>query len=306
MVRWILIFGLFLLIGACDTAEFSVLDNKIVVELTLVANEPVPDARVSSIAAADQRNQFPDVAISNAEVILTTGTTSLRLEPSKMTPGVYTYLGPEHLIQPSTRYDLRVSVPGQANEITGTTNVPSTLEILTASRTSGTYLSDEQLVLKVTPGRSADQSQSSFTLVTEALEVRRDLAVPTVIGFLDNDSDLDLEEFRISGSPIIAEGNFVSFPDGTIQLIYPWIGVSFYGSNIIYVNALDENLAGFIRSAELQQGGNGTFGPGVIPNVLPSLSGAHGLFGSLSRDTISFMVKPPENNRATRHSWFSE
>ena len=296
MHRCILVVTFVLAAVGCDSADFSVLDNKVVVELTLVANEPVPPARVSELAPTDQPSNFTDLAITNAQVILRTGGKDLLLEPSAEQPGIYEYRAGDHIVQPGGRYDIRITVPGvTTSSITGTTNVPRSVEILSASRQSGEYLSDEQLMLKVNPGRGVDQSQSSFTLVTEAFDVRVESAVPTVSGFLENDEELTLEDFRISGSPIILEGNFVKFPDGTIELIYPWIGVSFYGPNIIYVNALDANLAGFIRSAELQQGGgDGTFGPGVIPNATQTLSGAHGLFGSVARDSVRFTVLPPE------------
>lgn len=296
MLRRIVFTGLFLIIIGCDSTDFSVLDNEVVVELTLVASEPLPHARVSKLAPADQMSQPEELAVSNAQVILSTGTTNLLMEPVTNKPGSYEYLGPEHIIQPGSRYDLLVTVPGVETTITGTTNVPTSVKILSASRESGTYLSDEQLALILTPGRSSDQSQSSFTLVTEALDVREGTMVPFVSAELEEEEELTLEDFRISGSPIITEGNFTRFPDGTIELIYPWIGVNFYGRNIIYVNSLDENLSGFVRSAELQQGGNGTFGPGVIPNVIPSLSGAHGIFGSVARDQVQFTVFPPADD----------
>ncbi len=292
MVRRLLYVGLLLVSAGCDSSDFSVLDNQVVVELTLVANEPVPPARVSFLAQTDQEYEFEDLAIRDAEVILTTGSTELRMESSPDTPGIYSYLGAEHIVQPSAQYDLLVNVPQATSPITGSTNVPTSVEILSASRESGTYESTEQLVLIVSPGKSTDQSQSKFTLVTKAIDAVLDTAVPTVVDFLEDDDELTIEDFRISGSPIITEGNFVKFPDGTIELIYPWIGVSFFGPNIIYVNSLDENMSDFIRSAELQQGG-GTFGPGVVPNAIQTLSGAHGLFGSVSRDSVRFIVFLP-------------
>jgi len=294
MLRWSFLIGLLLIVVGCDSADFNVLDNRIVVELTLVANEPVPSARVSEVAPADDPNEFADLAVTNAQVILRTLNTELFLEHFPSTPGVYTYVGEEHLIQPGATYTIEVMVPGLSTPITGTTNVPSSLQIVNASRESGTYLSDERLVLIVTAGRSSNQNQSSFTLVTEALDVAITTGVPTVLGFIENDDDLTLEDYRISASPIITEGNFVQFPDNSIELIYPWIGVSYYGRNIIYVNAIDDNLISFLRSAEQQQGGDGAFGPSVIPNVVPTLAGAHGLFGSVARDSVRFTVFPPE------------
>lgn len=289
----ILVTVLILTAIGCDSSDFSVLDNKIVVELTLVSGEPLPSARVSTLSPTDESGNFEDLAVSSAEVILRTGSAELRMPPIPDKPGSYEYLGPEHIVQPGARYDLQIRVPDVQTVITGTTNVPTAVKILSASRESGTYLSDEQLTLILTPGRGTDQSQSNFTLVTQALDFEDATAVPSVSGALEDDEDLTLEDFRISGSPIITEGNFTRFPNGTIELVYPWIGVSFYGRNIIFVNALDENLSGFVRSAELQQGGAGTFGPGEIPNVIPSLSGAHGVFGSLARDSVPFTVFRP-------------
>ena len=300
MIKRLFFAVLIFVVASCDSSDFSALDNEVVIELTLIADEPVPLARVSRLASSDRQDlpdnfaiTFNDVAIPNAQVILSTGSTDLLLEPIETAPGIYSYLGPEHIIQAGARYELQVTVPGVETQITGVTNVPNSVTILSASRESGTYLSSEQLVMKVTPGRSAGQPQSNFTLVTEALDVRISTAVPTVIGFIEDDDNSSLETYRISGSPIITEGNFVKFPDGTIELIYPWIGVGFYGPNIIYVNSLDVNISSFIRSNEVQEGG-GTFGPGVIPNAIQTLSGAHGLFGSVSRDTVRFTVLPPE------------
>ncbi len=295
MQKSLLFCVLLLIILGCDSADFSVLDNEVVVELILIANEPLPHARVSKFSPADEPGNFASLAIRNAQVILSLKETEFLMEPVPGKPGLYQYFGPEHITQPSARYDLRVTLPGDEATITGFTNVPSSVKILNASRETGTYLSDEQLTLIIVPGRGSDQSQTSFTLVTEALDVKEGGMVPTVSGMLEDDDELTLEDFRISGSPIITEGNFTRFPDGTIMLIYPWIGVNFYGRNIIYINALDGNLADFVQSAELQQGGNGTFGPGVIPNVIPSLSGAHGVFGSVARDQVRFTVFPPND-----------
>ncbi|MCY3630560.1 MAG: DUF4249 family protein [Rhodothermaceae bacterium] len=294
MLRRIVFTGLFLIVIGCDSTDFSVLDTEIVVELTLVASEPLPPARVSRLAPADQASQPENFAVSNAQVILSTGDKDLLMEPITDKPGSYQYLGPEHIIRPGARYDLLVTVPGVETTITGTTNVPTSIKILTASSQSGIYQSDEQLTLVLISGRSSGQSQSSFTLVTEALDVEEDGMVPSVAGLLEDDEELTLEDFRVSASPIITEANFTLFTDGTIGLTYPWIGINFYGRNIIYVNALDQNLVDFVRSAQLQQSGDGTFGPGVIPNVLPTLSGAHGVFGSVSRDRVLFWVFPPE------------
>ena len=294
MLRWSFFIGLLWMIAGCDSADFNVLDNRIVVDLTLYANEPVPWARVSEVAPTDQPNAFTDLAVTNARVILRTSSTELLFEHSPLLPGVYTYQGEEHIVQAGATYTIEITVPGLSSPITGTTNVPTSVEIVSASRESGTYLSDQQLVLIVTPGRGSNQNQSNFTLATEALDVDSSVAVPLVLGSIEDDDETTLEDFRITASPIITEGNFVKFLDQTIELIYPWIGVSFFGPNIIYVNAIDDNLTNFIRSAEQQQGGDGSFGPGVIPNVVPTLSGAHGLFGSVARDSVRFTVFPPE------------
>jgi len=294
MLKRLLFLGFLLTISACDSSDFSVLDNKFVVELMLVANEPVPAARISELAPTDVPNEFKDVAVTNAEVILSTASIDLLLEPRADSLGVYEYLGEEHIIEPGGTYQIRVTIPNQSTAINGTTNVPSSLKIISASRESGTYLSDEQLVLVVTPGRASDQKQSNFTLVTRSLDAEMSSAVPTVLDLLDDD-DMTLEDFIVSGSPIIGEGNFIRFPDNSIELVYPWIGVNFYGRNVIYVNSLDNNMTDFVRSIEQQQGGDGAFGPGVIPNALPTLSGAHGLFGSVARDSIPFMVFRPSD-----------
>ena len=240
----------------------------------------------------DSNASFEALAVSGATASLVAD----GLDPIPLVEhesGRYHAEGPEHIVLHDTQYDLRIVVPGAARTITASTHVPGVLTLLDARPDVAVYQGAAQFTFLITTPPTAGLQQVQFTFVTEAMDVRVEQMVPAVRDFYESDSDdLTIEDFRITGSPIVAEGNFTINADGTITVSYPWIGISFYGPNLVRLNSLDANVYDFYRSQTVQQGGS-TLGPGEIPNPLERVDGAHGLFGSIARQSVQVTVLRP-------------
>ncbi|MDE2729968.1 MAG: DUF4249 family protein [Bacteroidota bacterium] len=282
------------LLAGCDSMTYDALDSDVVVEMVLIADEPLPPLWLSRTVALEQTIDLEAQAIGDAEV-----TVSLR--GSEQAPvrflekpgqrGHYYPTADDHLVEPGGTYDLNVLIPGES--ISSSTTVPGRFELLSASLDSAVYQSDEQLLLTITQSTHPGRELNYFTIVTESLDLRAEQLVPLAVDVLETDEEATLEDFRFNGSPLVSSGNFDVHPDGTITIRYPWIGVIAYGPNRLSINAVDDNLYDLIRSQSVQQGGS-TFGPGEIPNPIENIQGAHGIFGSMARVTYDFVVLRPD------------
>ena len=263
-----------------------------VVESYLIANETLGQVRLSWSASVNQAYDFTASAIPNALV-----TVSLLAEdgsPEQVfefitnseEPGIYkpTFL---HRVRAGRLYRLDVDIPGQLEDVTSTTFVPGAFELLEANASVVQYQSEDQLELEltrsITPGR-----QSVFVFATESLQPTLDFLTPFYRDLI-GDSDEDLEDLRITESPIINEANYDINENGTITVRLPWLAVAFYGPNRLTANALDDNMFDFIRTQTVQQGGS-TLAPGEIPNVIDHIEGGTGIFGSLARSSYEVLI----------------
>ena len=275
----------------CDSVTFDALESDVVIELMLVADEPLPPLSLSRTAGLEETFDFPQQAIRNARVqVSLRGGPVIPFTEHPENPGIYWPSNPEHVVEPGGTYDLSISVSDEPDPITGTTIVPGRFEILSATVDSAVYQADENLVLTISQSQNPDLELNHYVFVTEALDVRVEQLVPFAADVFEAaDGDLELDDLRTSGSPIVSEGNFDINQDGTISIQYPWIGINFYGPNLVRLNTVDRNLFDFIRSQSVQQGGS-SFGPGEIPNPIENIGGAHGVFGSLARATHRLTV----------------
>jgi hypothetical protein len=123
------------------------------------------------------------------------------------------------------------------------------------------------------------------------MDPRPEQLTPFVNDFLIDDED-DLEDFRVSESPLINEGNFDVNQDGTLTIKYPWIALIFFGPNRISVNAADDNIFDFVRSRDIQTRGS-TLSPGEILAIVDHVEGGTGIFGSYARVNLDSFVKRP-------------
>lgn len=282
----------FLLLAGCDTMDSGSQSSEVVVESYLIANEMLGQVRLSRSGRVDQIYDFTRSAISTATVTVTLlaedGSPERVFEffTESEEPGIYRPINPARII-PERTYRLVVDLPGQTEDITSSTTVPGSFRLLDANASIVQYQSEEQLELEltrsVTPGR-----QSVFIFATESLQPDAEFLTPFYRDLI-GDSDDDVEDLRITESPIINEGNYEVNENGTITVRLPWLAIAFFGPNRLTANALDDNLYDFIRSQSVQQGGS-TLSPGEIPNVIDRIEGGTGIFGSLARSTYDVLV----------------
>ena len=284
------------LAAGCDSVSNRQLEATHVVESVLIAGQPMPPLLLSRVGDIDTKYLFESYAESGADVsVRVTGpllNETIRYEESDGLSGVYIPVNFEKPVLPLHRYELAIQPASSAPLITASTVVPDTFSLVSASPIELVYQGGEQLELRITPSQHPGREQSYFIFVTEALSPSEQNLVPLAREIYDGGEGEALEELRVSGSPIVNEDNYKVHDDGTLGLRYPWIGINFFGANIVYINALDDNVYNFERSRSVQEGGS-TFAPGEIPNPLSHIAGAHGLFGSLARVSVRFSVIRP-------------
>ena len=283
-------------LSACDAAGPEPFQKEVIVESYQVAGEPVAPVRLGRSIPLDSTYSFSDVAVRGAEVeidALGSGgevieTYTLVEDPDSAglyaLPGVIddtTDTAPGvPRIQPLQRYRLRVETQ-DGESIRSTTTVPDTFSIVSVNRDTATYRSDEEIAVRITGSRTPGRDQAFYIFSTESLEPVEENLVPLVKEFLDSDENTVIEDVVITSSPILNEAGYTINPDGTFTLRLPWVAVAFYGPNRARINVLDANMYDFIRSQTAQQGGGG-FTPGSIPNVIETVEGGGGLFGSMA------------------------
>ena len=276
----------------CDSNDPDGDQREIVVESYLIANEAMGQIRLSRSSSVDQIYDFTNSAIANAEVTVTlladdgSPEQVFNFTTNSEEPGIYKP-AVVHRIRPGRRYRLIADIPAQTEDVTATTLVPGAFELIDANASTIQYQSEDQLELEltrsITPGR-----QSVFIFATESLQPTIDLLTPFYRDLIGDDED-DLEDLRITESPIINEANYEINDNGTITVRLPWLAVAFYGPNRLTANALDDNMFDFIRSQTVQQGGS-TLAPGEIPNVIDRIEGGTGIFGSLARSSYEVLI----------------
>lgn len=287
--------------SACDAAGPDPFQEEVIVESYQVAGEPVAPVRLGRSIPLDSTYSFSDVAVRGAEVeidALGSGgdvldTYTLVEDPDSA--GVYALPGvigdttgsdttgtapgvPR--IQPLQTYRLRVETQG-GESIRATTTVPDTFSIVSVNRDTATYRSDEEIAVRITGSQTPGRDQAFYIFSTESLEPVEENLVPLVKEFLDSDENTVIEDVIITSSPILNEAGYTTNADGTFTLRLPWVAVAFYGPNRTRINVLDANMYDFVRSQTAQQGGGG-FTPGSIPNVIETVEGGGGLFGSMA------------------------
>ena len=279
----------------CDSNDFGRHQSEVVVEAYLIANENLEQIRLSRSASADRVFDFTENAIEGANVVVQllddAGVVEETYEffSDSEEPGIYMPVR-DMLVQPQRTYRFEADVPGQSENVVATTIVPGAIDLIGVSDSVIVYQSADQLELTLTrsftPGR-----QSVFIFATESLEPSVERITPFYRDLI-GDSEEDLEDLRITESPIINEGNYDINLDGTITIRLPWLAVAFYGRNRLTANALDDNLFDFLRSQLVQQGGT-TLAPGEIPNVIDRVEGGIGVFGSLARSRFEVNILEP-------------
>ncbi|HET6567936.1 MAG TPA: DUF4249 family protein [Rhodothermales bacterium] len=282
-----------LILAGCDTRGPVEFDQQIVVEGYLIAGEPFGPIRVSRTAPLDATYDPADLAVRDAAVEVqmldASGQVAARYPFTRAGFGVY--LTPSQVtVRPEATYRLFVTIPGRSTPVTAQTTVPAAIHVRYASADSLVYQGPEQLEVQIA-GKSASERQRVFVFTTEALSPFADNLTPFARALYDN-GDVELQDLRTGSSPLLNEANYRVVDDNTIAVQLPWIAISFYGFNRLFISVVDDNYYDFRRTADVQQGGS-TLAPGEIPNVLDHVDGGTGVFGSLARASTRLYVKRP-------------
>jgi len=290
------------LLAACDAAGPEPFEREVVVESYQMAGEPAAPVRLSRSIPLDSAYTFEDLAVRDAtvwiEVLDEDGEArdTIPFAPNPDSVGFYVPTaslsgGEAPRIRPLGRYRLRAETLGGAS-IRATTTVPDTFSLRSVSRDTAAYLcKGEEVAARLTPSITPGRDQAFYIFSTESLEPTEENLVPLVAEFLDRDENTTIDDVRITSSPILNEAGYTVNGDGTFTLRLPWVAVAFYGPNRTRINVIDANLYDFVRSQTAQQGGGG-FTPGAIPNVIETVEGGTGVFGSMASVAYEVFVVP--------------
>lgn len=294
MLNRITLLALLVIIGSCDLIKQDEYREYVVVESYMVSDRQLPPVFISRTVPATAEYQFENAALNTAMVQIHLLNTTGEFRESSFDysvgdPGVYN-TSVNHLVIPGRSYEIEITFPDRSEVLYARTRIPERFTVVNLSADSLVYQSENQLEITLSNSNTTSQ-QSVFVFNTLAQDVRYENLTPFYKGFVD-DEFITLEQAANSPSGLLNEANFQTNNDGSITIRYPWIGVAFFGPNLLVANSLDRNLNDLIRSQEVQLGGS-TLPPGEIPNAIYNIEGGIGVFGSISSDTVSVYFERP-------------
>ncbi|MCC5926252.1 MAG: DUF4249 family protein [Bacteroidetes bacterium] len=277
------------LLSGCDLYPQDDYSEQYVIDAWLIALEPMPDIRLSTTAPISEFFDVQARGVSEALVVVHMMSDSGDAEWTgifeHLQHGVYSLTDSSHIIQPNRTYSLEITTP--ANRIIrASTTVPDTFRVVNVNTRSLPYQSAERFTLDLTRSVNPNR-QSYYVFSSETLDPINAELTPFYANF-----DAERDDFFIVSSGIINEANSRRFGSDFVELVYPWIGIAFYGPNRLQAAAVDDNIFDFIRTAGTQLGG-GTQSPGEIENLLYNIDGGIGIFGSYSRITLDVNIEKP-------------
>lgn len=283
-----------LFVGGCELYPQDEFEEDYVVESYLVANRTLPQVRISKTVPVDERYNFTDAAVNDANIevrLLDESGEGIeqRFPFRRQSAGIYVAIGP-HKVLPEREYQLHVAFSNSDKEITGTTFVPG--DFITQTEVDSILYQDPQQVTISTTKSFYPGRQSFFIFTVEALKPVPDDLTPFYADQVNN-QDTEIANFYTNSSGIVNEENYDVNDDGTSTLRLPWLAVAFYKENYIIASAIDDNMYDFYRSQDVQTGGS-TLPPGELQNVIYNLEGGIGVFGSLASDTVEVYIKRNE------------
>lgn len=280
---------LMLLLASCDLYPQDAYEEQYVVDAWLIGMEPLPDLRLSKTAAIEDLFDINERGVSNASISVhlldAQGNVEFTAMYTHSSNGFYSPIDESHTVLPNRIYSLDITT-NSGQRIRASTVIPDTFSVITLNATSLPYQGAQQFTLDLTRSVNPDR-QSYYVFSAETLDPLNAELTPFYANFDD-----DREDFFIVSSGIINEANNRKHGSDIVELVYPWIGIAFYGPTRISAAAVDDNAFDFIRTAGTQLGG-GTQSPGEIENLLFNIDGAIGIFGSYSRITVDVNIEKP-------------
>jgi hypothetical protein len=281
---------------SCDLYTQDDYREIVVLESYLTAGQPLPIVKVSTTLPASREYTFSEAGLNDAIILisrLNEQDETVEVFGYYPTPsnGVYLPINESYRVQATSTYRIDVAFNNRNDELSAVTTVPDQVQIINDLPDSVIYQSENQLELLLSPTMTT-QTQNVYVFNTISLQPSYDNLTPFYRSIIDNEDDPEIADYIRNSSGLINEANFDINDDGTIRLRFPWIGVAFYGDNQVVTLSVDQNLADFVRSQEVQLGGS-TLSPGEIPNLIYNVSGGIGVFGSISSDTIQTRFSRP-------------
>ncbi|MEX1011134.1 MAG: DUF4249 family protein [Balneolaceae bacterium] len=292
-IRNALLIILYITAGACELHYTSNESEYAVVDTYLVTDRFLPQIRFSRTAALFGEFGFDEQGLQDAEIKVSLlahdgETVEITIHYEENRPGVY-YPSETLTVLPEREYLLEAE-HSDFGPIRATTKTPARVQYLSPPPDSISYQSSDQVDMIVSSKLKPGGLQNVYIFTTISQDPFYEALTPLYRDLFDNsETGLTLESLAKNPSGLINEASFERLPDGNIRLRYPWLGLAFYGNNLIVVNSLDRNTYDFIRSQQVQLGGS-TLSPGEIPNAIYHIDGAIGIFGSLSSDTLHTYV----------------
>ncbi|WP_138430366.1 DUF4249 family protein [Fodinibius saliphilus] len=292
----ILLFATFLLFS-CELYEQDEYQEYYVVESYLIADNELPEVRLSTTSPITDKYTFKENALSNANVEIR------RLNPDSSVAETYPYAEQDFgvyapqlnvTVRDEQLYGLHVTTP-KGDEITATTFVPGNFETVNELQDQYIYQGSQQVEVITTPSQYLSNRQTYYIFTINVVNPDTASLTPFYMDQVLNDGT-NIEEFYINSSGIINEKNYQRNENNNIELTVPWLAIAFYDTNDVIANAIDNNMYDFLRSQDVQTGGS-TLSPGEIQNIHYNINGGIGIFGSMASDTNRvFIARPNSSN----------
>lgn len=279
----------------CDPYNQDGYEEYVVVEAYAVAERSLPIVRISRTLPINEEYSFSEAALDGANVQITLldedGNDLQNFSYSQFSSGIYQSSNLTHSVRPRHTYRIDINFDDRDEILTARTTVPDQFSIINEIPDTLVYLGNRQLetVLSAT---QQTQNQKVYVFNTIKDNPQLESLTPFYLDAVINGNS-EVQDFTNNSSGLVNEGNFSINDDGTTTLIFPWIGVAFFGENQVVTNSVDTNMRDLIRSQDVQLGGS-TLPPGEIPNVLYNIEGGIGIFGSVTSDTVTTYFARPD------------
>ena len=320
--------ALALIAAGCDTTEDEFVALP-VVSSVLVADEALPDVRLTRLALLNTTYDPAAQAITTGDVRVTRvgadGAADVVYPYRHAGEGRYVPEDASAQVAPGGTYRLRAVVPSPDGVGTDTlraeTVVPPAITIVEPPPAEVGYGEGLGVPVRLTTSSTAERravyvftaratARDEFEEITVDGETRwRQLRlpgrfdpIPASAFFTFADCELEADgratcesdpaDFDGGSSPLLNEDNYEILPDGTARVTIPFIGVGFYGPQAITFHSLDDALVDFVQTQAIQATPT-TISPGEVPNVTTNVENGLGVFGSLARVTVTTFVREP-------------
>lgn len=278
-------------LSGCDLYSQDDFVSEYVVEAYLVADDPLPEIRLSTTGEFAAHYRFEDNGVTDAEVTISLlGSDGSASETYRYIPegeGVFAPVEPGR-VQAEQSYMLEIHIPADGTVLRSVTHVPGLFDLVSANADTLGYQGEEQLEAWVS--RSAyPERQSIYVFTTVALDTLNYGLTPMYAGLVENMDHTTKEDLvrNYSGLSNESSSSYETDADGNLLLRLPWAGVAFYGPNEIIMSAVDDNLYDFLRSLDAASAA-----PGQIENLIDHVEGGRGIFGSMAEARTKVYVRP--------------